>query len=184
MSVSTTIARPYARAIFDIAKNNNSFDEWDNLLSYLSCILENKNINDFIKNKTICHDDKALLINNLLNLKQSFNVTTQVLCNSFVKALAYYNRLLYLNEIKNLYVKHVNTYLGKLEALIEIASNISNETKNEIIICLANKFEKKISALFNINEVLLGGFVVKIDDFVLDASIAGNLISLRNKIMV
>ena len=73
MSVSTTIARPYARAIFDIAKNNNAFDEWDNVLSYLSDVIDDKNAIDFIKNKTIGHDNKALLINNILDSKNEFN---------------------------------------------------------------------------------------------------------------
>lgn len=184
MSASTTIARPYARAIFDIAKNNNTFDEWDKILSYLSCITEDRNIIDFIKNKTIGHDRKSQMINDLLNFTNVFEFNTKILCNNLIKTLAYYNRLLYVSEITKLYIKHVNTQLGKLEALISLASQISNEQKDEIIVCLSNKFGKKISALFNVNEALLGGFLIKIDDTVLDASITGNLISLRNKIMM
>lgn len=184
MSVSTTIARPYARAIFDIAKNNNTFDEWDKILSYLSNITEDKNIIDFIKNKTISHDHKAFMLNDILNLTQLFEVDIKKLCNNFIKTLAYYNRLLYISEIKNLYTKHVNAQLGKLEAFIEVAFQINNNQKDEIILCLSNKFDKKVSALFKLNEALLGGFLIKIGDTVLDASIAGNLISLRNKIMM
>ena len=51
-----TIARPYAKAIFNIAKKNNKFDEWDNVLSYLSIITSDKNVVDLIKNKTIGHE--------------------------------------------------------------------------------------------------------------------------------
>jgi F-type H+-transporting ATPase subunit delta len=180
----TTIARPYARAIFNIAKNKNKFDEWDNILSYLSLILCDKNAIDFIKNKTVGYDNKAHMIINLINFKNTFDPEVKLLCNNFINVLAYYGRLLYITEIKELYIKHVNSELGRVEAFVEISNAITNEQKDEIISCLSKKLNKKVTALFNVNENLLGGFLVKIDDSVLDASIAGNLISLRNKIMM
>jgi F-type H+-transporting ATPase subunit delta len=184
MSANTTIARPYARAIFDIAKNDNTFDKWDNILSYLSVILEEKIAIDFIKNKTISCDDKALIINALLKVTHVLDNKVEILCKNFIQVLAYYNRLLYIKEIKNLYTKHVNIQLERIEALIETAYDINNDQKDEIILCLSKKFDKKISALFNVNDTLLGGFLIRIGDFVLDASIAGNIISLRNKIII
>ncbi len=184
MSASTTIARPYARAIFDIAKNNNTFDEWDNVLSYLSFIIEDKNANDFVKNKTIGYENKALMINNILDAKSEINNNIKNLSQNFIKVLAYHGRLLYIKEIKDIYIKHVNIKLDKLETSIELATLITNEQKDEIIMSLSNKFNKKVSAIFKTNEKLLGGFLIKMGDSVIDASIAGNIVLLRNKIMM
>lgn len=184
MSLSTTIARPYAKAIFSIAKNTNTFDEWDNILSYLSLVIEDINGIAFIKNKTITQNEKIQGLLNFLISADILNDNTKVMCNNFLKILAYYNRLLNIKNIKNLYIKYVNIELNKLDAKIELATQITNDQKNEIISCIATKFNKKVSATFEINESLLGGFLIKIEDFVLDASIAGNLISLRNKIMI
>ncbi|MCB1712159.1 MAG: F0F1 ATP synthase subunit delta [Candidatus Riesia sp.] len=179
-----TIARPYAKAIFNIAKKNNKFDEWDNVLSYLSFIISDENVVDFIKNKTIGHETKSQVISSIFFMKDSIDDSVKDLCSNFIKVLAYHSRLLYANEIKELYVKHVNFHLGKVEATVEVSAQINNEEKEEIVLCLSKKLDKKVSALFNVNENLLGGFLIRIDDSVLDASIAGNLISLRNKIMM
>ncbi len=179
-----TIARPYAKAIFNIAKKNNKFDEWDNALSYLSFILSDPTVISFIKNKTVGYEHKSQIISTLFLAKDSLDSDVKNLCANFIKVLAYYSRLLYVNEIKALYVKHINFELGKIEAIIEISTNISNEEKENIINSLSKKFNKKVSALFKINENLLGGFLIKIGDSVLDASLMGNLISLRNKIMM
>lgn len=184
MSVSTTIARPYAKAIFNIAKHKSEFDEWDNILSYLSLIAENKNGIFFIKNKTIGHEKKAQIINDILISKNILNDNIKILLNNFIKTLAYYNRLIYVKDIKDIYIKYVNIYLSKIEAHIEIANNITQELKDEILKCLTKKFNKEISAVFQINESLIGGFLIKIEDSVLDASILGNLNSLKNKIIV
>ena len=39
MSEYITIARPYAKAIFDIAKKTNSLSQWEHFLSCLSSIV-------------------------------------------------------------------------------------------------------------------------------------------------
>ena len=99
-------------------------------------------------------------------------------------AKAYYGRLLCIKDIYALYKNYVNIELGRIEVVIKVASAISNIQKDEIINCLANKFDKKISAFFEVDESLLGGFLVKTGDFVLDSSLIGNLNSLRTKIMI
>ena len=138
-----TIARPYAKAIFNIAKKNNKFDEWDNVLSYLSIITSDKNVVDLIKNKTIGHEYKSELISSLFLQKVSFDDDIKQLCNNFIEVLSYYSRLLYIKEIKELYIKHVNIELGRIEAIVSISTEISNEEKEEIINCLSKKFKKK-----------------------------------------
>jgi len=184
MSESKTIARPYARAVFNIAKNKNMFNEWDNALSHLSSITQDRNAIDFIKNKTIDHENKASVIIDLLNKKNVFNDDIKELCNNFIKVVSYYGGLLYIKEIRELYIKHVDFELNRIKAIIEIAYPVNNEQKEQFINYLSKKFNKKVFAIFIVNEVLLGGFLVKIDDTVLDASVIGNLISLRNKIMI
>jgi len=182
MSENITVARPYAKAIFNIAKRKNKLDEWDKILSYLSIIINDHNIVNFIKNRTISYDNKSRVIINLLGFYISLNENTKDYINNFLNILSYHNRFLCVENICNLYKQYMNLELGYMHVIVKVAYDIDNSQKKHIIDCLSNKFNKKILALFKVDKKLLGGFLVKIDDFVLDASIAGNLASLRTKI--
>lgn len=184
MSVNITIARPYAKAIFRVANSNHMLDEWEKLLFSLSLIVEQKDIEDFLKNKTISYSDKYSLIIDSLESHHSFDKNIQAMCVNFIKILSYYSRLLCFKDIYNLYKEYMNFELSRVEVVIKVASVISNEQKNVIIDSLANRFKKQIIALFVVDEGLLGGMVVKIGDDVLDASIIGNLMSLSASITI
>ncbi|HIH2762158.1 MAG TPA: F0F1 ATP synthase subunit delta [Candidatus Azoamicus sp.] len=184
MSENITIARPYAKAIFSIAKSGDMLNEWDKVLSYLSIMMTDEVVVYFIKNKTISHELKSKLIIEFIDFQDTFNKDIQIFCINFINSLSYYGRLLYIKDIYSLYKNYVNIELGRVEAIVKVASSINNVQKEEIINCLSSKFNKKISALFEVDESLFGGFWVKTGDFVLDASIVGNLNSLRTKIMI
>jgi len=184
MAENITIARPYAKAVFHIAKNANMLNEWDKFLSYLSIMINDEVVVSFIKNKTISYDIKSNLIIEFIDFENTFSKDIQNLCVNFINSLSYYGRLLCVKDIYALYKNYVNIELGRIEVVIKVASTISNIQKDEIIICLANRFNKKISAFFEVDENLLGGFLIKTGDFVLDSSLIGNLNSLRTKIMI
>jgi F-type H+-transporting ATPase subunit delta len=78
----------------------------------------------------------------------------------------------------------MNQELGYIDAVIKVSCVISSYQKDDIVKSLAKRFEKKVNALFEVEESLLGGFSIKIGDSVLDASIIGNLQSLSSKIML
>jgi len=48
MAEISTIARPYATAIFNLAKENKSLSDWSNMLSLLSNVVSESQIKDFI----------------------------------------------------------------------------------------------------------------------------------------
>lgn len=184
MSGSITVARPYAKAVFDLAKNSNMLDDWDKLLSYLSIMISDENVVGFIKNRTISHAEKSRVIIDFLESRNFFSNNIQSFCVNFVNVLAYYGRLLCVKDIYCLYKQYMNLELGRIEAVVKVAFVISSSQKEHIIECLSKKFNKKVSALFEVDKDLLGGFLIRTGDFVLDASVAGNLVSLRTKIMM
>lgn len=184
MSESMTIARPYAKAIFNLAKNTNTLEEWDNFLSYLSVITNEISIINFIKNKTIYHTEKS---KNVLNLLESCNAIDEKIkenSKNFIDLLAFNNRLFCIKEVTLLYKEYMNLELNRIEAVVKTACAVNNLQKDQIINSLSKKFNKNILASFELDEEIIGGFIVKIGDFVLDGSVIGNLRSLRAKIIM
>ena len=184
MAENITIARPYAKAVFDLAKNGNVLDDWDKFLSYLSIVVDQEVVILFVKNKTISYSDKAKTIIEFLDSLNLISSNIQALCINFVNQLSYYGRLLCVKDLYALYKQYMNLELGRVEAVVKVAYIINNSQKDSIVECLAKRFNKKVSALFETDESLLGGFLIRVGDFVLDGSISGNLFSLRNRIMM
>lgn len=186
MSEYITIARPYAKAVFDLAnKNSKSLEEWDSFLSYLSSIVNDSSIVSIIKNRTINYNDKSRMIISFFdNFDTTLDKEISTYFNNFVYVLAYYGRLLCISDVYFVYKQYMNQALGCVDALVKVPCDINSYQKDDIVNSLAKRFDKKVNALFEIEENLLGGFCVKIGDSVLDASIVGNLQSLSSKIML
>lgn len=184
MSEYLTIARPYAKAIFCIAKKYNSLEDWNSILSCLSNILVDINIISFIKNRTINYSDKSRVITDLFDFDVSFDKNQHLFFVDFINVLSYYGRLLCIKDIYFLYKRYMNVEIGCIDAIVKVSCTVNNYQKDDIVNYLSKKFDKKVSAVFDVDESLIGGFLVKVGDCVLDASIAGNLSSLNTKIML
>lgn len=184
MSDNITIARPYAKAVFDLAKNTGTLEDWDIFLSHFSNAISESTVVFFIKNKTISYSDKSQVIVNFLKSCKFFGCNGQNFFINFVSVLAYYGRLLCVKDIYFLYKQYMHLELGCIEVSVSTAYSVNSLQKEQIVSSLSKKFNKKVSIFFELDKNLLGGFLVRIGDFVLDASIAGNLDSLRTKIML
>ena len=93
----TTIARPYAEAVFARAEESSKLDDWSNMLSFLTIVVESKEMAPVVGNPLIEHDDlvsllleiagdkvdqeggnliKVLVENNRLNVLPEINAST------------------------------------------------------------------------------------------------------------
>ena len=62
MAEISTIARPYATAIFNLAKENKSLSNWSNMLSLLSNVISDDQIKDFIADSKVLDSDREKVI--------------------------------------------------------------------------------------------------------------------------
>ena len=49
MSEYITVARPYAKAAFDFAVEQNQLDQWQGMLNFAAAVAENDQIKNFLK---------------------------------------------------------------------------------------------------------------------------------------
>ncbi|ANZ22261.1 ATP synthase F0F1 subunit delta [Buchnera aphidicola (Diuraphis noxia)] len=172
MSVADTIARPYARAIFEIAVYKNSMQKWKEFLIFINDITADSKIRILLSKSfspkylssvfiEICgnlDEEKKNLIK-LLCENQRFNVITNIL-NKFLKLEADYKNIL----------------------IVELISSCSLEQKQifQIQTVLEKRFLKKIQFLCKVNHDLLDGIVLKINNTVVDLSIRNYIQQLSN----
>jgi len=166
------IARPYARAIFELAQSTAQQEIWSQLLLWLEYVILDKQAENFFVNPTIDATIKVKFI-------MSLNVTIPTTGENLIKILAKSNRWILIQSIRGIYEKYLAAAKGLLEVDLISASVLSVAEKANIISKLSAKYGKKVALAVQVDPALFGGVIVKAGDDVIDASIKGQLQALH-----
>jgi F-type H+-transporting ATPase subunit delta len=172
----SSIAHPYANAVFKIAKSANTIDPWLKVLSELSQISVTKEYKGLITNPRF---DGQKIVEILLNLIKSDSTQVQ----KFLKLLADNKRLSLLSDIFVLFNDLVAEERNTAKAIIQSAFPMSDDEKQQFEKLLSNKFGKTISADVEVSATLIGGVKILINDTVIDASVKGSLDKMATQII-
>ena len=168
MAESLTIARPYAEAAFDLAREAGALPSWSDALRRLATVAATDSARELIGNPMLTNEQVARLIadaSGQLSAEQG----------NFVQVLAENERLAVLPEIAELYEQLRNEYEGVLDAQIRSAYPLVQQQIDDIVATLTKKYGKQIKASVTVDANLIGGVAVRIGDEVIDASVRGKL---------
>lgn len=172
MAEISTIARPYAVAIFNLAKEENTLSEWSDMLSFMSGVVENKAINSFVLDSKVLDTDREELILNVCGDKINSSG------KNLIKLLVEYKRLLILTKITLLFEELKAKDEGVIEAEIIMADQPDKKMVENLLISLEKRFNKKIEGKVVIDRSIVGGTKIIVGDTVIDASVRGQLDNL------
>ena len=176
MSDGTTIARPYAEALFQISLDEGQ--KFNDELNYLATVLRDKNLNLYLSNPTVSKDKGKKFVLSLL--PENFNQSLK----NFFELLVDNSRLIFFEEILQQFRNLENEHNNKLEAKILSAFELTDNQKDSIKERLEKKFNKKVVLSCIVDKTLIGGVTISIGDYVIDGSIKRNLEILKNSILV
>jgi len=177
MSELLTTARPYAKALFKTAREQNMIDAYFDMLKNLLTVVSDKNVSKILSNDSYDSKYKSSLITDIL--KDSSNEHF----NRFVNLLIDNARIDVVHEITNLYDIYLQEEKSQKTALIDTAFELDSNQITEIKKALEKRFDKKIEIKQNIDSTLLAGAVVKVDDLVIDGSYKEQLRKLESHLI-
>jgi F-type H+-transporting ATPase subunit delta len=174
MAEKSTIARPYAQAAFDIAKDSNDLKSWSEMLQFLSAVIADDTMTAMIHNPRFQTQD---LIEVVLKIAgDRLNKSAQ----NFVRVVAGNKRLNVLPEIADIYEKHRANAEGTIDAEVISAFELSDEQKQNLVTALKKRLGREINLTTKIDESLIGGSIVRAGDMVIDGSVTGQLEKLAH----
>lgn len=168
-----TQARPYAKAIFELASQFKNYQEWSNMLKTLTFIAENDQV------KRLLHDTSQSPQKVAEFFISVAGSNLDEYGKNLVRTLASGRRLIILPEIQSLYESFRNQAENILPAICFTAVPLSNQQKEQFIEDLSKRFDRKIQMTFHIQDSLIGGFLIKAGDTVIDGSVRGQLKQLK-----
>jgi F-type H+-transporting ATPase subunit delta len=169
MAEVITLARPYAQAIYSLAKETDALDAWSGALAFLKSVA-----NDATFQATVSAPDIQVTdVEDLFLSICSDQVTEEV--RNFIRLLVRNGRLSVLDDVAKQYESLKADDEGVVSAIIKSAFDLDETQVRAITEILSKKLEKKISPSVTTDPNLIGGIKVYVGDKVWDASVRGRL---------
>lgn len=173
MAEKTTIARPYAEAIFEMAKEQQNLAKWSEMLALIELVVSSPEVQGLIGNPRIQKSQLATLI---LDVSGS-NLNKEA--QNFVRLLISNNRLNVVPEIFELFQIYRAEAESTVTAEVTSAFPMSPEQEKMIANALKKRLNREVMLTSRVDKSLLGGVVVRAGDLVIDGSVVGQLEKLN-----
>ncbi|HHL19563.1 MAG TPA: F0F1 ATP synthase subunit delta [Thiothrix sp.] len=172
MSELTTTARPYARAVFELASESKTLTEWSTTLAFMAAIAANDDVRAVLDNPKLTRQDAADVFIELCDKKLDDKAV------NLVKQLAENGRLSLLPEIASLYEALKDEAEGAIEAHVTSARKLTKKEQEAIAKALKKRLGRRVKITTKIDKSILGGAIIRAGDLVIDGSIQGRLRSM------
>jgi F-type H+-transporting ATPase subunit delta len=164
-----TIARPYAKAAFEFARDASATAQWSRGMKVAAQIVADPRVAALTKSPQWSAADIVGLIADVAGA--NFNAPMQ----NFVRILAENHRLLLLPEIAAHYEELRSDVENTVDVEVLSAVALNAEQQEKLAQALSTRLKRKVRMHNSVDATLLGGAVVRAGDLVIDGSLKGRL---------
>jgi F-type H+-transporting ATPase subunit delta len=169
MAELSTLARPYAEAVFRLATLAGELNAWSGRLTAAAHVVADPQMRALIVDPNVSADRVSDVIVSVLGERPGGNGA------NFIKVLGENDRLILLPEIKALFEALRAEAEGVLEAHVTSAQELSDAQVKDLGNALKAKYGRDVQLSVSVDRELIGGVVVAIGDRVIDGSVRGRL---------
>ena len=169
MSELSTLARPYAEAVFRMAQGENDLAGWSSRITLLAMIVSDAQVGRLNADPAMAADHVASLVIDVAGASLGERGA------NFVKVLAENDRLSVLPEISAQFETLKANAEGTIEATISSAQELTQAQIDDLVAGLKAKFNRAVTVQVAVDPELIGGAVIAIGDKVIDGSVKGRL---------
>lgn len=174
-----SVARRYARALFSIGVDRNSFEQLGQELSDLAALwTSSPDLRQALENPVFGPGDKRRVLEQLLP-----RVAPTADVQKFVLLLLDRRRIAALPMIARAYREMADAFAGRVRAEVVSAQPLSPAETDRVRRSLEQRTGKKVILEPTVDASLIGGVVARVGDLILDGSVRTQLASLRQKLL-
>lgn len=173
MSDFETAARPYARAIFELASDESQLQQWQDRLKLSAAIAADEDMQELFELPAMLNSDQARLFLSVVTATGKVEINDDY--TNLIALLAENKRLAALPAIAAAFETMKQEAEGKIEVRVRSAHKLSAEQQKKISNSLAKRLGKEISITTEIDESLIAGAVITAGDLVIDGSASGRM---------
>lgn len=177
MADNASIARPYAKAVFDLAQEADAFDAWTTVLEQFAVISNDADFSALVSDPRV---DGAKVAELLIDLAEDNLPEGGV---NFINLLVQNDRLRSLVDINQQYVDLVAKAKAIVNAEIITAMPLTDDQKSSLAAALEKRLGLKVELAEIVDTDLIGGAIIKAGDMVIDGSAKGRIEKLTSALV-
>lgn len=176
MAELTTIARPYAKAVFLYAQDNECPEQWESMLKLAAAVVQEPTVRGALDDPARGAQGCADLLTDVCGdeLDES--------ARNFIQQLAYNKRLILLPEIARQFHDLVAARQRFRDVEILSAYELEDSETEQLAEALRKRLALDVNVSGRVDESLIGGVVIRAGDTVIDGSVRGRLDRLGERL--
>lgn len=176
MAELTTLARPYAKAVFEFALNAGDLSGWSIQLATLAAITEQEKVKALLNSPAATSQEQAQTLINICGEELSQHA------QNYVYILAENKRLALLAEIFQLYSELKAAQESSVDVEVTSAFALDEAAEANMVQVLTKALNQQVKLQTVVDNSLIGGVVIRAGDTVIDSSVSGKLAKLAERL--
>lgn len=176
MAETSTVARPYAKAAFEYARDHQALTAWSEWLEALGRAVATGELNAVLSSPKLSAERKVEL------LIEVADISVDETGRRFLDAVAEQRRLPALTAIATQFDQLRAEHEQRIEVTVVSAYALEDKQQNKLASALKKRLNREISITTQVDPALLGGVILRAGDTVIDGSVRGRLSRLRESL--
>ncbi|MFV8818892.1 F0F1 ATP synthase subunit delta [Haliea sp. E17] len=169
MAELSTLARPYARAAFEHAREKGVLAQWSEELATCAAVAADARVAKLLDSPSYTSEQQAKALNDLCG------DATGADFKNFVKVLAGNKRLALLADIRGQFEQLKASLEQRVDVEVISAFDLDAAALDKLSQALGRKLEREVQVSTSTDSNLLGGVLIRAGDLVIDGSVRGRL---------
>lgn len=174
MASHSTLARPYAKAVFELARDAGDFAAWGEALAALKRGLADPVLSARVRSPALTRADLAAALAQALSAAK-FPAEAVTL----VRLLVENGRLAAVPEIAAQFEALRAEHESRAEVRITSAAEIPSQQREALTSAVSKRLARTVSIEWTTDEALIAGALIRAGDLVIDGSVRGELNRLQ-----
>ena len=183
MADTSTIARPYAKALFDLANGERKLSAWSEALAAAAAVLADAGAKRALANPKLDDGARAALVGDIAGAIKGGELLTSPAGKNLLRLLAENDRLTALPEIAAQFDLLKAEAENKVKVTVTAATQVDGAIAEQIKKALQQKLKRVVELTLAVDASLIGGAIIQADDMVIDGSVRTRLQRLTEKLV-
>lgn len=174
MSDFETLARPYSKAIFELASEQSELQAWSDVLQLAAVVASDESTQVLMNSPSVLTDQLSELFVSVMSSADGAPEITQEVKN-LIALLAENGRLAALPAIYESYEALKQEAEGVVEVKVTSARKLTQKQEKDMADKLRQKLGKDVTISAEVDKSLIAGAIIYAGDLVIDGSARGRL---------
>lgn len=177
------IARPYARALFDVASEQGALDEWSAALAAAAKVIGNRAAAEYLRDPAIDDGERLAFLESVLCDVPEAAALASAQGRALLMLLIENDRLEVLSEISEAFDQLKAEAENRIKVKLVSACPVDAEIADRIAAKLERRLGRKVELECEVDSALIGGAIIQAEDKVIDGSVRSRLARLTESLV-